>query len=355
MRTVVPLLGLVLMFSACSGGGGEPSSTSTSAGSKIAFALLEKNESDPDPDVLSSSDTEIYIVSPDGSSLKRLTNNFDGDGSVSWSPEGARLAEITLNGRLFLLHANGGPAPARLAEKVESLPASWSPDGTRLTFGRGGKLWIVDSDGGGLVNVPVKGVDLFNPVWGPDGNTIAFMGFRGNPERGNQRGGVYVVNLKRGRATPVATSAFPNLSYPAWSPDGRKIAFQRNPPQPGLFVVNPDGSGLRRLTDGRWDLEAEWSPDGEKIAFIRYRHEFDGGGTLYLADVATGTLFAPAFDLRSSEPTWSPDGTEIAFIGPVPGKPTMGELYVMSIDGSPRRVITHTGGKASEPAWSPGS
>jgi Tol biopolymer transport system component len=354
MRTVAPLLGLVLILAACSGGDGGTSSTSRAAGSGIAFALLEKNANDPDPDVLSSSDTEIYVINSDGSWLQRLTDNFDGDGSVSWSPEGDRLADVTIDGGLFLLHADGTPAPARLAEKVESLPPSWSPDGTRLTFGRGGNLWIVESDGGGLVNVPVKGVDLFNPVWGPDGNTIAFMGFRGNPERGTQRAGIYVVNLKNGRTTPVATSAFPNLGYPAWSPDGSKIAFQRNAPQPGLFVVNSDGGGLRSLTDGPWDVEAEWSPDGERIAFIRYRHEFDGGGTLYVADVATGSLFAPASDLRSSEPTWSPDGTEIAFIGPVPGKRKMGELYVMSIDGSPRRVITHSGGKASEPAWSPG-
>jgi Tol biopolymer transport system component len=210
MRTVAPLLGLVLILAACSGGDGGTSSTSRAAGSGIAFALLEKNANDPDPDVLSSSDTEIYVINSDGSWLQRLTDNFDGDGSVSWSPEGDRLADVTIDGGLFLLHADGTPAPARLAEKVESLPPSWSPDGTRLTFGRGGNLWIVESDGGGLVNVPVKGVDLFNPVWGPDGNTIAFMGFRGNPERGTQRAGISrMAEPLRLRPRPSRISAIP--------------------------------------------------------------------------------------------------------------------------------------------------
>jgi Tol biopolymer transport system component len=350
MRTVTALLGLVSLLAACSGGNGEPTSTSTVAGPKIAFALLVNKANDPDPDVLSSSDTEIYVVSPDGGGLKRLTNNFDGDGDVSWSPDGNKLADVALEGGLFLLHADGA-RPKRLAGGVNAFPPAWSPDGARLAFSGGGKLWIVGSDGAGLVNVPVKGVEVFGPAWGPDGK-IAFTGYRGRPERGTQRAGLYVVNLESDATTTLATS--PSLGYPAWSPDGSKIAFQRNGPRAGLFVVNADGTELRRLTDGRWDSEAEWSPDGEQIAFIRYRHEFDGGGTLYVVDVATGTLFAPASDLRSSEPTWSPDATEIAFIGPVPGKRKMGELYVMSANGSAKRVLTQSGGKASGPAWSPG-
>ena len=61
------------------------------------------------------------------------------------------------------------------------------------------------------------------------------------------------MNLASGAITTLATSSFLNLGFPVWSPDGGKVAFERNPPQPGLFVVNADGSGLRRLTDGGWD------------------------------------------------------------------------------------------------------
>ena len=343
-----------LLVVACSGGNKASDTGTESGGSKIALDLLVNNANDPDPDVLSSSDTEVYLIRPNGSGLRRLTNNFDGDGVVSWSPDNTDLAEVRLDGGLLLLHADGS-RPTRLADRVDALPPGWSPDGARLTFSRGGKLWLVGDDGGELTHVPVKGADAYNPVWEPDGNTNAFLGFRGRPERGTQRAGIYVVNLASGAITTLATSSFSNLGFPAWSPDGGKVAFQRNPPQPGLFVVNADGSGLRRLTDGGWDSEAEWSPDGEEIAFIRYRHQFDGGGTLFVVDVATGTLFAPASDLRSSEPTWSPDGTEIAFIGPVPAKRKMGELYVMNANGSAQRILTTSGGKASYPVWSSGS
>jgi TolB protein len=344
-------IGAVFGLVACSGND-PPLTESAQNQPRIAFTLLEKNKSDSDPDVLSSSDTEIYVVSPDGSGLKRLTNNFEGDGDSSWSPDGSKLADVTLEGGLFVLHLDGS-RPVRLADGVNAGPPGWSPNGAKLAFSRGGKLWIVRSDGGNLVHVSVKGVEAFAPVWSHDGKTIAFLGFRGRQERGTQRSGVYVMNPKSGATTLLlASSTFPTFGDPAWSPNGSKIAFQRNPPRPGLFVINADGSGVRRLTHGL-DYEAQWSPDGEKIAFARYRHEFDAGGTLYLADVSTGSLFAPASDLRASEPTWSPDGTEIAFIGPVPGKRRMGELYVMSVDGTPRRIITHTGGKASEPAWTP--
>ena len=74
------LLPLIVLLAGCSGGEGQRSSTATAShgGSKIAFEFLVQNESDPDPDVVSSADTEVYVINPDGTGLLRLTDNFSG-------------------------------------------------------------------------------------------------------------------------------------------------------------------------------------------------------------------------------------------------------------------------------------
>jgi Tol biopolymer transport system component len=360
MRTVATLLGLVLMFAACSGGG-QQAPTDASASSKIAFDLLVKKQNDPDPDVLSSADTEIYVVNPDGSDSRRLTHNFLGDGVVRWSPDGKQLAEVADDGDLYVLRADGSQ-PSRLTGPIGLLPPDWSPDGTRLVFtgepaSGVSNLWSIGSDGEELVNLPVAGVRphfISSSVLRPDGTKIAFIGFHRTGRK--QRAGLYVVAPEGGETVKLAASG--GLGDPHWSPDGTRIAFRRDPPQPGLYVINADGTGLRRLTEGRWDQEAEWSPDGSKIAFTRYRQDFDVTGTLYVVDVSTGALYAPVPDLGTYEPTWSPDGTKIAFIGPVSGRrepgSDAGEIYVVNMEGGPPQIITHTGGNASSPVWSPG-
>ncbi len=72
--------------------------------------------------------------------------------------------------------------------------------------------------------------------------------------------------------------------WPVWSPDGRKIAFQRQDgQQAGVYVINVDGSGERNLTGDDWSLSPTWSPDGRKIAFQSVR---DGSGPgIYVMNV----------------------------------------------------------------------
>ena len=150
---------------------------------------------------------------------------------------------------------------------------------------------------------------------------------------GQRKGGLYVMNADGSGKRRLASSG----SLPAWSPDGRKIAFG------GLRVVNADGSGLQRLTRGT--LPA-WSPDGQRIAFTGldepglYVINADGSGEQKLAGTRK--------DARSGRPT--------AGRSPSRARQPRGsrnfDIYVMNADGSGRRHLARTT-YASNPAWSP--
>jgi Tol biopolymer transport system component len=133
-------------------------------------------------------------------------------------------------------------------------------------------------------------------------------------------------------------------SSPAWSPDGRKIAFVSNSE---IYVMNADGSEQRTLTQR--GAQPLWSPDGRKIAFVSVRDgkydevhvmNADGSGKRNLTH-------NPAPD---GAPAWSPDGRRIAF------QSWRGaDLYVMNADGTGQRNLTRTpGAREFGIAWSPG-
>src|SRR5439155_16939492 len=121
-------------------------------------------------------------------------------------------------------------------------------------------------------------------------------------------------------------------SAPAWSPDGKTIAFtSERSGRPEIFVMSPDGGGQRTLTEGRPVIGcAHWSPDGRRIAFIGGTNHkpaidvvnADGSGVRTLLEDTTyiGGL------------SWSPDGRKLVFAS---GRDhPAGELYVMNADGS---------------------
>ena len=140
---------------------------------------------------------------------------------------------------------------------------------------------------------------------------------------------------------------FSNDEDPAWSPDGKKIAFTTD--RDGnreIYVVNADGSDALRLTaDTAADYEPAWSPDGARIAFVSERA---GAPGIFVMN-ADGT--APVRLTTTSEPetdpAWSPDG-RIAFASQREGKTS--DIYVINADGSGVTRLTTDG---VHPAWSP--
>jgi TolB protein len=147
---------------------------------------------------------------------------------------------------------------------------------------------------------------------------------------------------------------------PAWSPDGRRIAFTSNRGgQLDVYLVNADGSGLMRLTRARRaiDVAPAWSPDGTRIAFASDRAGVNNL-EIYVMKVDRSGLTRPTFtggdhDVLGDDnlPDWSPDGTRIVFAST---RDQNEEIYVMNADGSGQTRLTATlGADESRPAWSP--
>ncbi|MBI1788121.1 MAG: PD40 domain-containing protein [Acidobacteria bacterium] len=150
------------------------------------------------------------------------------------------------------------------------------------------------------------------------------------------------------------TPPFLEAARPNWSPAGNLIAFQSF--KGGTFhiwLMKPDGTGVRQLTDGHGDdREPRFSPDGKRVAFSSDR-AFQGNYDIWVADVENGKLTqwtsTPADEF---DPTWSPDGSHIGFVSGTGANAT--NIQAADDSGQIRPIISApTGARVSSPAWSP--
>jgi Tol biopolymer transport system component len=186
---------------------------------------------------------------------------------------------------------------------------------------------------------------------------------------------IYVMNPDgSGKRRLVRHALLYKLYDLAWSPDRRKLLFAAHlarsaqpcdrggPCNKEIFVINADGSGLRRLTrNAGSDLEPAWSPDGQKIAWTSKGH---GTGTdvfVMNADGSDQQNLTPKSGYPRG-PRWSPDGQAILFTAPPPGPPKPNrsgagwyrDIYAINADGSGQRNLTHTPEAGEgDPSWSP--
>jgi dipeptidyl aminopeptidase/acylaminoacyl peptidase len=177
-----------------------------------------------------------------------------------------------------------------------------------------------------------------DPAWSPDGRRLAYVapGIGGLSD-------VYVVDADRRHRTPLTRTGSADESAPSWSRDGRRLVVER---EGRLFVLRADRRGERLLGTGS---RPAWSPKGGRIAFVRRRAEMDD---LYLVD-ATGRGLrrlstSPAIDSR---PAWSPDGKRLAFVGL---EEDATDLYAVDVASRTVARLTQDLDLEESPAWSPG-
>jgi len=202
------------------------------------------------------------------------------------------------------------PRPTSIEPSTVVHSISWSPDGTRIAFGTdpyGEPTIEVVSAADGTVRTTIAG--LF-PAWSPTGDRIAF-----SRRTGKDGTGLFVVDAT-GEGEEAITEGRSTDLLPSWSPDGRFLAYASDgggrPGQLEIWVVHPDGTEGKRLTEGATEYASSlgigpaWSPDGTKLLYL---NKMFGGGAvdLWVGVVGVdGSDQHTVTDVESRSPAWQP-------------------------------------------------
>ncbi|MEJ5239608.1 MAG: family 16 glycoside hydrolase [Anaerolineales bacterium] len=293
----------------------------------------------------SNSDTDIYAIRVDGSGSRRLTDNPGNDWAPDLSPDGRKVVFVS------------------------------DRDGNK-------NLYMVNIDGSGLTQLTYTDKDDFSPDWSPDGQSIAFVSSR----TGSNKTEIWTARVT---ATGLDLSSLKLVTYddfndydPAWSPDGKTIAYSSFRIDRGkgytILLINVDGSQQRRITTERgWDRSPRWSPDGQHLIFVRWSvadlQENRNFWLIETTDERLGVLYTDKFETQmlrgkihttkidgtetrqltgdkndSWAPCWSPDGQWIAFTSDRDGDD---DIYLMRADGTQITPLTRNSLNDFHPTW----
>ncbi len=236
------------------------------------------------------------------------------------SPDGRRVAFVvtTLSeekdqylSQIWMVETAGGEPRRFTAGPKRDTAPRWSPDGTRLAFiserdrQPKAQLYVMPADGGEPTRLTDLKHGVADPVWSPDGTHLACIARVGGwqePEREEER--------QESKPARVITA----LKYQA---NGEGFIYDR---RPHIFVIAVDGGEARQLTEGDFaDADPAWSPDGRLLAFTSARHadrDYDNASDIWVVPIQGGEPRRVTDTAGPvGQPTFSPDGRTIAYLG----------------------------------------
>jgi Tol biopolymer transport system component len=352
--------------------------------------------------------TEIYLLHPDGSSLRRLTHTNSYAGSPSWSPDGkqivfyrasfenvisisdprhlratTQIAEVDVasgrekdltqgkgekwsprwlaDGRIG--YFSGGPeggvefTKGDAGARGEFNSPDWSKDGHRMIFSRDiGQNWppVMETPGKDS-RFRLLRTGIF-PSFSPGGDRLVFT----NGQAAISHNGLMEVSTDGSNRWLIHDDLQRNTTAPSWSPRGDWIAFGLGAAFQGFLgvgrvtstiaLIHPDGSGLRELTHGeRNDGFPGWSPDGKRVVF---RTADKAGKGLRIAEIETGEIQVLTEGVHTDNfPDWSPKGDWISFTSNREDNDY--EIYIIRPNGADLKRLTRLPGNDGHSTWSP--
>jgi TolB protein len=298
----------------------------------------------------------LFLADDAGNHRTRLTRESQpGALDAEWSPAGDRILFESYAQEVWTIAPDGSEA-----EKVGTgIDANWSPDGSEIAIVKeSGEMEVVTAEGGSKRTIQGEG-QLFAeaaPAWSPDGRELAF----------EEAGLIYVLGANADKGLRALSRELRALSpleddfyeeSPVWSPDGDRIAFIRWREPDGVseaWIMRPDGSGRRAIARGVESVA--WSFDGKSLLCEIsepaarsgvYRYPLDGSAAERIGAVRSGLLESQGRFAHRLEVggSWSPDGRWFLSV-------EEDALTVSRPDGSDKRRLTAPFEEFS-PDWSP--
>jgi Tol biopolymer transport system component len=280
----------------------------------------------------------IEGVRPDGSGRRTIANE---GGAPIWSPDATQLA-IERYGNIEIVDANGSGGRALLSNPGGDSQPDLSKDG-QLAF---------TSDGG--VSVLREGrpviVQRFShsPSWAPDGRRLVTVD--------GEYSDIAILNLATGKSTTILThegAGDTTKMAPDWSPNGNSILFAQDARENGIGIFDVRAMRERelRVSIRGTSSNPAWSPNGRRFAYdtsMAFDEPPTAKTSIWIAN-ADGSHQRRV--TRGYLPAWSPDGRRILLVRNLAKRNP--EIFVVNTDGTHLRRLTRNPGYDGDPAWSP--
>jgi Tol biopolymer transport system component len=302
----------------------------TTAGAALLFAGVAAAAVNGNGRIAYARDGAIYTSELDGGHEKQLYAGLAW--RPLWSPDGTKLAFQKFSSdsstSVPVVVDADGSHPRELASGGWYQPVCWAGNAALVATPNStiGDIYLFDVAGHGSLELTS---DLGNKILGPqscaaDGSAVVYT------EYSEYTSGLYVVGTD-GSAPHEVSSVAGLVGAPAWSPDGKTIAFTR---YDGVFTMSASGGAVKRLVAASRASSVAWSPDGSSLAFVSYGGapctRFGCPPQIHVVD-ADGSDERILSNAIGFAPEWSPDGTKLAFGS---GYPDEGAAFVANADGT---------------------